>query len=171
MKFVKRMMLSLMAILVIGTIGIGSMKLSVRASEQLSGSFKTVSEEVTVYASKNTSGDAVATINVGDTVLVISEDTQWAEVMYQGESGFIYTNGKSVFTDLENTAAGDELEKRAQTDKSWIESYIAQMKAIRSARIWRIAIIALVVVVITLIVVKSIKQNIKNDDNSSNTQE
>ena len=166
MKYMKKLLFSFMALLIIGIIGLGSMSFTAKASEQLSGSFKTVIEQVTAYGSKDISGAVLAAINEGDTVLVVSEDNQWAEVMYQGETVYIYKNGKEVFGDLENTAASEELEKRAQTDKSWIESYVAQMKAIRSARIWRIAIIVLVAVIITLIVVKSVKQNLKNDDKS-----
>lgn len=160
MKSVKKLIFSVITALMLCAVGLGSVS-ALASDTQLSGQFKTVNEKVTLYASKSTSGDVIAEINAGESVLVINEDNQWAEVMHQGDTGFIYVNGKSVFDDFTDTAASQELEKRSQTDKSWIESYIAQMKAIRNARIWRIVIIVIIVVLVALIVFKSVKQNSK----------
>ena len=89
----------------------------------------------------------------------IDEDSEWLHVLYQGSNLYIKKTDASAVGKLENEDAAKELEKTAQMDKSWIESYIVQMKAIRSGRIWRTVIAVMIVAVIVFIVMNSIRRN------------
>nr|WP_297768298.1 hypothetical protein [uncultured Butyrivibrio sp.] len=128
------------------------------ASDQLTGSFQTVSKDVTAYEKPDTSASKT-TISAGEMVLVAEEENGWIHIMHQGNDLYVQKADSAAIGVLENEAASEELEKRAQTDKAWIESYVAQMRAARSAMVWRIAIVVIIVVAVVLIVVTSIKKN------------
>ncbi len=165
-KLVIKLRYILSLCIIIGTfIAISTISL---ASGKLSGEFKTLTESVTAYESMNKDSEKT-TIETGEMVLVTAQDSEWIHVMYKGEDLFIPAGDKSAIGDFDNEQASEEIEQRSQTDKSWIESYIAQMKAIRSARIWRIAIIVIIVAVITFIIISTIRHS--SDKAEENTKE
>ena len=132
--------------------------LNISASEQVTGSLQTVTEDIVAYDSMDVSSGRVD-IKAGEIILVADEDSEWLHVLYQGSNLYIKKTDASAVGKLENEDAAKELEKTAQMDKSWIESYIAQMKAIRSGRIWRTVIAVMIVAVIVFIVMNSIRRN------------
>ncbi|SCX95054.1 hypothetical protein SAMN02910451_00876 [Butyrivibrio hungatei] len=132
--------------------------LNISASEQVTGSLQTVTEDIVAYDSMDVSSGRVD-IKAGEIILVADEDSEWLHVLYQGSNLYIKKTDASAFGKLENEDAAKELEKTAQMDKSWIESYIVQMKAIRSGRIWRTVIAVMIVAVIVFIVMNSIRRN------------
>ena len=132
--------------------------LNISASEQVSGSLQTVTEDIVAYDSMDVSSGRVD-IKAGEIILVADEDSEWLHVLYQGSNLYIKKTDASAVGKLENEDAAKELEKTAQMDKSWIESYIVQMKAIRSGRIWRTVIAVMIVAVIVFIVMNSIRRN------------
>lgn len=152
----KRIGLLTALVMVMAVFMLGKMSVTSYASEQTTGSFKSATENVTAYESKSTSSKSI-TIRSGEMVYLSSEDSDWFEIMYQGETYYVENTG-AVFTDYINEAVGEDLEKRSQTDKAWIESYVSQMNAQRNARIWRIVIIAVIVVAIGVIIFRSIHQ-------------
>lgn len=132
--------------------------LNISASEQVTGSLQTVTEDIIAYDSMDVSSGRVD-IKAGEIILVADEDSEWLHVLYQGSNLYIKKTDASAVGKLENEDAAKELEKTAQMDKSWIESYIVQMKAIRSGRIWRTVIAVMIVAVIVFIVMNSIRRN------------
>ncbi|MBQ4219617.1 MAG: hypothetical protein II666_08710 [Butyrivibrio sp.] len=132
--------------------------LNISASEQVTGSLQTVTEDIVAYDSMDVSSGRVD-IKAGEIILVADEDSEWLHVLYQGSDLYIKKTDASAVGKLENEDAAKELEKTAQMDKSWIESYIVQMKAIRSGRIWRTVIAVMIVAVIVFIVMNSIRRN------------
>ncbi|MBR4640362.1 MAG: hypothetical protein IKO79_07365 [Butyrivibrio sp.] len=132
--------------------------LNISASEQVTGSLQTVTEDIVAYDSMDVSSGRVD-IKAGEIILVADEDSEWLHVLYQGSNLYIKKTDASAVGKLENEDAAKELEKTAQMDKSWIESYIVQMKAIRSGRIWRTVIAVMIVAVIVFIVMNSIRRN------------
>lgn len=132
--------------------------LNISASEQVIGSLQTVTEDIVAYDSMDVSSGRVD-IKAGEIILVADEDSEWLHVLYQGSNLYIKKTDASAVGKLENEDAAKELEKTAQMDKSWIESYIVQMKAIRSGRIWRTVIAVMIVAVIVFIVMNSIRRN------------
>lgn len=132
--------------------------LNISASEQVTGSLQTVTEDIVAYDSMDVSSGRVG-IKAGEIILVADEDSEWLHVLYQGSDLYIKKTDASAVGKLENEDAAKELEKTAQMDKSWIESYIVQMKAIRSGRIWRTVIAVMIVAVIVFIVMNSIRRN------------
>ena len=132
--------------------------LNISAFEQVTGSLQTVTEDIVAYDSMDVSSGRVD-IKAGEIILVADEDSEWLHVLYQGSNLYIKKTDASAVGKLENEDAAKELEKTAQMDKSWIESYIVQMKAIRSGRIWRTVIAVMIVAVIVFIVMNSIRRN------------
>ena len=132
--------------------------LNISASEQVTGSLQTVTEDIVAYDSMDVSSGRVD-IKAGEIILVADEDSEWLHVLYQGSNLYIKKTDASAVGKLENEDAAKELEKTAQMDKSWIESYIVQMKAIRGGRIWRTVIAVMIVAVIVFIVMNSIRRN------------
>ncbi len=138
--------------------GLFYLKNSACASDQLTGSFQTTTRELTAYDSADTSAGQTQ-IGAGEMVLVEGQENGWFHIMYKGSDLYVSEADSDALGGLADEAAAQELEKRSQTDKAWIESYVAQMKAARSARIWRIAIICIIVVAVVAIVVTSIRHN------------
>lgn len=132
--------------------------LNISAYEQVTGSLQTVTEDIVAYDSMDVSS-GIVDIKAGEIILVADEDSEWLHVLYQGSDLYIKKTDASAVGKLENEDAAKELEKTAQMDKSWIESYIVQMKAIRSGRIWRTVIAVMIVAVIVFIVMNSIRRN------------
>jgi len=104
------------------------------------------------------SSDVVSSFASGDTVMVVKEESDWVQILYQGESAYIKNTGAGLFVDMENTEAADELEKQEQIDKAWIESYYEQMRASRMSKVWRGVILAVIVVAVGYIVFRSVHQ-------------
>lgn len=132
--------------------------LNINASDQVTGSLQSVTEDIVAYDSMDVSAGKVD-IKAGEIILIANEDSEWLHILYQGSDLYIKKEDASSVGSLENEDAAKELEKTAQTDKSWIESYIAQMKAIRNGRIWRTVIAVMIVAVIVFIVMNSIRRN------------
>ncbi len=154
-SFMKRFIsgAALFAALMILFLSVGT--LTARAADFTSGEFLNMAQSAKAYATKNESSKVVASLKEGDMVCVTDKDGQWIQILYQGE--FLYIpGGDEMLKPLTNEAVADEFERTAQTDKAWVESYLAQEKAQRNARIWRVAIIVIIVVVLGVIVFNSI---------------
>ena len=122
----------------------------------------TATEDVVAYDSQDDPSSSIE-IKAGEIVLVAGEDSEWMHIVYQGSDLYIKKADASAVGSLENEAAAKELEKREQKDKSWIESYLAQMKAIRSGKIWRTVIVVLIVAVIVFVVFSGIRRNASDE--------
>ena len=122
------------------------------------GKFMTITQSAKAYSKKDMSSDVVSSFASGDTVMVVKEESDWVQILYQGESAYIKNTGAGLFTDMENIAAADELEKQEQIDKAWIESYYEQMRASRMSKVWRGVILAVIVVAVGYIVFRSVHQ-------------
>ena len=136
--------------------------LDVTATEQVTGSLQSITEDVVAYDSQDDPSSSIE-IKAGEIVLVAGEDSEWMHIVYQGSDLYIKKADASAVGSLENEAAAKELEKREQKDKSWIESYLAQMKAIRSGKIWRTVIVVLIVAVIVFVVFSGIRRNASDE--------
>lgn len=130
----------------------------VRASEQLTGEMQSVSVNTDAYDSKSTTGKKV-TVSAGSTVLVVGEESGWVHIVYKGDELYIKKDNSSNLVELQNSETAQELQEQAQIDKAWTESYVAQMKAVRNARIWRTIIILLIVSVTSYVVFSGIRRN------------
>jgi len=123
-----------------------------------SGQFMTITQSAKAYSKKDMSSDVVSSFASGDTVMVVKEESDWVQILYQGESAYIKNTGAGLFVDMENIEAADELEKQEQIDKAWIESYYEQMRASRMSKVWRGVILAVIVVAVGYIVFRSVHQ-------------
>ena len=122
---------------------------------QLTGEIITLESDVVAYSSYSTEADVVARLKAGNTVLKTDETAGYIEIFYQGKTLYI---SKSSLPSESDAELVDEMEKRADIDKAWIESYVSQKKALQSARIWRIAIVAIIVAVVAVVVFMSISR-------------
>ena len=125
------------------------------AEEQLSGEIITLSEDAGAYALPSETSEIVKEFKAGDVVLKTNDTPNYIEIYYQDQTLYISKKNLSVEASA-NEALAAEMEKQSQIDKSWIESYVSQMKAIRNARIWRTVIIILIVAVVAVIIFKSV---------------
>ena len=123
--------------------------------EQLSGELITLSEDAGAYALPSETSEIVKEFKAGDVVLKTNDTPNYIEIYYQDQTLYISKKNLSVEASA-NEALAAEMEKQSQIDKSWIESYVSQMKAIRNARIWRAVIIILIVAVVGVIIFKSV---------------
>lgn len=123
-----------------------------------SGQFMTITQSAMAYSDRSTTSTVVTSFASGDTVLVVNEESDWVQILYQGEKAYVKNTGDELFSELVNVEAADELEKQEQIDKAWIESYYEQMRAIRVSKVWRALIIAVIVLAVGYIVFRSVHQ-------------
>lgn len=123
---------------------------------QLSGQIVTLSEDVEAYNLPDFSSQATK-LKAGDVVLVTDETSDYTQIYYQGTTLYVNKQSGGIPTEGDEKLA-EEMEKQAQIDKSWIESYVTQMKGIRAARVWKIAIVVLIVAVVAVVVFKSVSR-------------
>ncbi len=125
----------------------------------INGELATLNEDVEAREAADVSSQVVASFNAGNPVYITERLEGWIEIYYQGKNLYIKDDNGSVASVNDNSEVSAELEKQAQTDKAWIESYESQLKAERNARVWRIVIGAIIIGLVAYIVYKTIKQN------------
>ncbi len=122
---------------------------------QLTGEIITLESDVDAYSSNAADAEIVAKLKAGDIVLKTNETEGSIEIFYQGKTLYILKNS---LPSEDDTALVGEMEKRAEIDKAWIESYVSQKKALQNARIWRIVIVIIIVAVVAVVVFMSISR-------------
>lgn len=155
----------MIAVISVVSISVTSYAEDVNADAQsFSGEVNTLSSDVDARKSPDSSAEIVASFKAGEPVYVLGESNGWVTIYYKGEEIYI-KNSEGLLTSTINTEeVAEEMEKQAQTDKAWIESYESQLKAERNAKIWRIIIAVIIIGLVGYIVYATIKQNKNNSD-------
>ena len=139
-----------------------------RASGQEAMELKDMLQPTTAYESMSEDGAVAGNLKQGDIVVIKSQEGDWFEVMYMGKTVYVRGNADELFETHVDQKAADELAERAKNSKSWVESYLTQKNAIRSANIWRVVIVVLIVVVIGVIIFNSIHRQNKEKGAAGN---
>ncbi len=162
----KRIIAALACIAVIFIAILEPFEVTVSAAEdgQLTGEIITLESDVDAYSSNAADAEVVAKLKAGDIVLKTNETEGSIEIFYQGKTLYIL---KSSLPSEDDAALVGEMEKRAEIDKAWIESYVSQKKALQNARIWRIVIVAIIVVVVAVVVFISINRRDSDKEKAS----
>ncbi len=128
---------------------------STAASDQGAMELKTLVNPAKAYESMSEDSEVLANLEKGDSFLVISHEGEWFGIMYEGKQLYLHGDENELFETRIDGAAVNELKKQNDENKVWIESYVTEQNALRSAKIWRAVIAGLIVVVIGVIVFKS----------------
>ncbi len=148
--------LACMAIMFISILETWNITVYAAEDGQLTGEIITLESNVDAYSSNAADAEVVAKLKAGDIVLKTNETEGSIEIFYQGKTLYIL---KSSLPTEDDTELVGEMEKRAEIDKAWIESYVSQKKALQNARIWRIVIVAIIVVVVAVVVFMSVRKS------------
>lgn len=123
------------------------------------GELATLNEDADAREAADISSNVITSFKTGDPVYITERLDGWIQIYYKGENLYIKDDNGNVASVNDTSDVSAEMEKQAQTDKAWIESYESQLKAERNARIWRVIIGVIIVGLVAYIVYKTIQQN------------
>ncbi len=126
---------------------------------KIQGELATLNENADARETADASSKVVESFKAGDPIYITERLDGWLEIYYQGEKLYIKDDSGNIASVNDTSDISSEMEKQAQTDKAWIESYESQLKAERNARIWRVIIGVIIVGLVAYIVYKTIQQN------------
>ncbi len=129
---------------------------SVLASDQGIMELKTLITPAKAYESMSEDSPVLEDLKQGDSFLVTSHEGEWFGILYEGKQLYLHGDENELFETHIDATAANELTKQTEENTAWIESYVTQTNALRSAKIWRIVIICLIALVIGVIAFKSI---------------
>lgn len=145
----------------------------------VSGQVTPLTEPATAYSQPDTSSEAVATFNAGDSVFLVSEEGDWYTIFYKGENLYI---PKSNITSETLQAAeqqaqelgaqiDEELGLQEMQDESFVNAYYKMSKSRRNARIWIGVIVVLVAAVIAVSAIRVFKNKNKSEEKNEEKSE
>ena len=108
------------------------------------GVLKQLETDALLVTGRSDDADVALELKSGDYVFVTSEDDEWYEVYYQGDTLYMSKSVAVSEADISDEIDA-ELTGMQATNDAWIEEYQAQVEARRSVVIWRIILVALVV--------------------------
>jgi cell division protein FtsL len=170
MRYLTKRVRGLISLTIAVTIVLGLfLSFPVGASDSVTMELKTILQPVTAYDSMSEDGKAVGKIDQGEPVIILSQEGDWFEIMYMGESVYVRGSEAELFGTRIDENAAEELEERAETSRTWVESYQAQKNAMTSARIWRVMIVVFIIAVIGVVIISSILKAKKDKETTGNT--
>lgn len=158
--FLKRFSLIIILTMILIAFSIKLMSITAMASYSGIMELKTLVSPATGYESMSEKAKVLENLKAGETVIVQSQDGEWFEVLYQGNTLYLHGTADELFETRIDENVVNELNTRIDDNESWVQSYVTQMKALRSANIWRVFIAGLIAVALGTVVFSSIhRQN------------
>ena len=159
--FLKRFSLLITLTVILVLFAEGLMSITVMASSSGIMELKTLISPATGYESMSQESKVLEDLKTGETVIVQSQEGDWFEVLYRGETLYLHGTADELFETRIDEAVVSELDRRAGENESWVQSYVTQKRALRSANIWRVIIVVLIAAALGAVILSSIRRQNK----------